>query len=795
MRECFEYDVVVLGGGIAGTIAAISAARLGSQVALIQDRPVLGGNSSSEIRVSPVGADFNNRYARESGVIEEVRSELTYRDRWGAPHGTGRPVPIWDSILWQWTKQESNLTCFLNTRVIEPVTEHDRIVSVYAEQASTERALEFGAPIFVDCSGDGAISGKAGADFVSGQESFSTYNESRAPDLPTTDVLSPTLTFSAQDAGEPVEFIPPPWAYRFEHCSDLEHRFHARKDYGYWWIEYGGQLDPVKDAEEIRDELLRLVYGVWDHIKNHCDGSAANYVLNFVGSVLGKRESRRFLGDHILIQGDLEQRAYFEDAVAFGGWPLDHLHPAAGIFSSDPPGDMPQRHHLMEKNQREYPKGVVVKHLFANPPSRWPEYLAPLPGLYNIPLRSLYSRNIENLLLGGRLISASHIAFGSTRVQGTTAVVGQAVGTAAHYCVVRSCTPRELRKAHIGDLQQTLLREDCYIIGVRNNDPADAARQATVTASSERVFSGAEQFVTTRSIDSEYQRGYTQEEGQHYRAEVGWPMSVSRGQMFYYASQRLDAVSLLIGNESDRDVPLHLTLHRADELGIFTEHPLLPAARGVALARLSPQYIHFAFDINVDPGLLWVELSTEDPGVIWYRAGESPIGTYRGAWFPEYGKWDRLFGCHVFRVEPVSHIYPPSSVINGVARPEVTPNIWISDPHESLPQWLELSWSQPIRLGYLQLVFDTDLDAMRQLGNVGVGPSPACIRDYTLSYEASDGSLVHLLDVARNYFRVRRHEFAPVETKRVRLDVTATNGDPSARVYEVRAYGVRPAVH
>ncbi|MEJ0097509.1 MAG: FAD-dependent oxidoreductase [Bauldia sp.] len=784
-------DVVVIGGGIAGTVAAIAAARLGADTVLIQDRPVLGGNSSSEIRVSPVGADFNNRHARESGILEELRIELALRDRWQAPYGTGRPAPLWDGILWEWASREPHLQLYLNTRAREVVVDDSRITAVVADQISTEQSFRFSAPIFVDCSGDGAIAAQAGAEFMIGREARDDFGESRGRDTRDRRTLCSTLTFGARDTGQPVPFTPPSWAHHFHSCDDLKRRFHARKDYGYWWIEYGGELDTIQDNEKIRDELLRILYGVWDHIKNHCDGSAANYALDFVGAVVGKRESRRFVGAHVLTQNDLEKQVLFDDRVAFGGWPLDADHPPKGIFSDDPPGEMVQRHYMMEKTGREYPKGVLVKHLYTDPPSGWTDFLPPLPGLYSVPLRSLYSANIANLFLAGRHVSASHIAFGSLRVQGTTGTMGQAAGTAAAVASLKGLLPHQLAGADVSEIQQLLLREDAYIIALRNQDPADLARTARVAAASEAVMDCGEPGQDGDDPREGAARGYTIEEGQFSSAAADsrWPLDVPRGQMFQVTADRIDAVQLLLRGTADAPGRITATLHRATTLGRFKEDAIESIEVAVPAGTT---WVTLPFNRKVEPGLYWIALPAT-PGISWIKAPRSPIGTYRAAWYEEYNSWDRLFDCLAFRLDPPSRPYGPANVVNGFARPEAAANIWISDPAQPLPQWLELSWDKPQRIGSVLLTFDTHLDAMLTLGRIGSGPVPECVRDYTLLAEV-DGRLQEIVSVTGNYHRHRRHDFPEVSARRLRLVVTATNGHPTARVYELRAYATLPVV-
>lgn len=446
-RKELEADVVVVGGGMAGVCAAIAAARNGASVVLIQDRPVLGGNSSSEIRMHIVGADCHGSRkdtdSRETGILEELRLECAVRN-------PQRSASMWDLLLYEWVKREPNITLLLNTSCVGvQMASENRIGAVIALRNSTEDLFTVRGKIFIDCSGDGRLGVETRAEFRKGREGRDEFGESLAPPKPDEKTLCSSILFIARKYDRPMPFKPPEWIRKFPRCEDLPHRPHTYWGYGYWWIEWGGELDTIKDNERIRDELLAIALGVWDHIKNsglHPDSE--NWALEWLGFLPGKRESRRFIGDYILTQHDLQRGEVFEDGVAYGGWPID-LHPPEGIDTKEPPN--------------------ISTHV----------------PLYNIPFRCLYSRNIANLLFAGRNISTTHVAFGSTRVMGTCSVVGQAAGTAASLCVRYNCTPRELGKEAIKELQQLLLKQDAYIIGVTNSDPYDIARTAEVKASSE----------------------------------------------------------------------------------------------------------------------------------------------------------------------------------------------------------------------------------------------------------------------------------------------------------------------
>lgn len=446
-------DLVIVGGGLAGVCAALAAARHGSRVVLLQDRSVLGGNSSSEVRMHIVGADCHGTRpgARETGLIEELRLEDAARN----PH---RAYPLWDLLLYEKVNAEPNITLLLDTDCTgcdlhEVNGDRPRLIAaVRALRNTTEDSYTIRAPFFVDASGDGRLGAEAGADFVQGRESRADYGESLALAQGDACTLGASILFTARRHATPQPFLAPSWARTFTR-DDFRHRPIKSYEYGYWWSEWGGQLDMVKDSPLIRHELLRIALGVWNYIKNSGDHpDSAPWALEWVGAIPGKRESRRFLGPHVLTQHDIEAGRIFEDQVAYGGWWMD-LHPPTGIDAvNEPPCEQVN-----------------------------------FPHLYSIPLRALYSRNVGNLFFAGRNISATHVAFASTRVMATCSVVGQAVGTAASLARDRAgeSIAAIFDAARLARLQQRLLRDDAFLPSLRNTDALDLARAATVHASSE----------------------------------------------------------------------------------------------------------------------------------------------------------------------------------------------------------------------------------------------------------------------------------------------------------------------
>ena len=470
-----EYDVIVVGGGLSGVCAAIAAARNGAKTAIIQERSVYGGNASSEIRMHVKGASCHGSKANaaEAGILLELQLHNRYLNN-------NHNFSIWDGVLWSTVKETANLDSYLNTVMYKVSSTGTEIQWIECYQSTTECHYRMKANVYIDATGNGSLGYYAGAEYRIGCEDKKTYQEESARKEPNGETMGNTIMFCARDTGHPVKFVKPEWAYTFDE-EDLEYRHHGdmvvgladdkvvilgpdRKpedckgllleEYdpqsGYWWIELGGDWDDIiKQAEDIRYELYKCVYGIWDHIKNRGNHGAENYELIWVGNQPGIREGRRLEGTYTLTEQDIRTNKTSDQDVAYGGWPMDE-HTAAGLWA----------------------KGVV------------PSTVRNFEGLYGIPYGCYCSKTIHNLMMVGRIIGASKVAMGSTRVMGTCAIGGQAAGTAAALAAKYNCSPVQVGEIHMKELRQTLLKDDCYIIGCRNEDDADKAHTATVSASS-----------------------------------------------------------------------------------------------------------------------------------------------------------------------------------------------------------------------------------------------------------------------------------------------------------------------
>jgi len=457
-------DVFIAGGGMAGVCAAVAAARNGAKVVLAQDRSRLGGNASSEVKMHIVGADIHGSRPgwREGGLIEEFRLD-------DAANNPQRSWELWDLLLYDKVKSEPNITLLLDSPLYAAQTRNGLIQQVMVRCDKSEHLYRIQAKVYADCTGDSRLALEAGAEFRWGRETRGEFNEPLGLVKADRETLGSSVLFTARDYGKPMPYKPPKWARKVTK-EQLRFRSIGSFEYGYWWIEWGGKLDTIRDNERIRFELLSIVTGVWDYIKNSGNHpKSATWAMDWVGMMPGKRESRRLVGDHILRQSDLMGlNPDFDDAVAIGGWPMDD-HPPGGFDAT---------------NLRP---AVQVK----------------MAEVYNIPLRSLYSKNIGNLMMAGRNISATHVAFTSTRVMATCAVMGQALGTAAALCTRYNLSPRRLYedKPRLAELQQTLLRDDQTIKNRKNVDSQDLARSAKITASSEFETSKATNVISGQVRD------------------------------------------------------------------------------------------------------------------------------------------------------------------------------------------------------------------------------------------------------------------------------------------------------
>ena len=407
-EDAGEFDLVVVGGGVAGCCTAVAAARLGLSVALIQDRPLLGGNASSEIRVGMCGHIHQQPYP----VLGEIVDEMKVGGKLHPPN-TGSAEAFRDELKLELVKAEEHLKLFLNEHVNPVETEGKRITAVVSTNVLSGHRSRYRGRWIADCTGDGTVGFLAGADFdVTGKGHMGASN-----------------LWSVKDTGKPATFPPIVWGLDLEgkpYPKDLYDPTGREMHYGGWQWESGFDKDIVREIEVIRDHNLRAMYSVWNRVKN-VDGLYANHRIVWAAYISGKRESRRLLGDVVLTKGDITAGRVFADRCVTLSWPID-LHYPDPQYAAASPGN-------------EFLSNVVFT-LYEHP--------------YAIPYRCFYSRNIDNLFMAGRNISVTHEALGAVRVMGTTGMMGEAVGRAAYLCKKHDADPRDIYHKHLQEFKQFL---------------------------------------------------------------------------------------------------------------------------------------------------------------------------------------------------------------------------------------------------------------------------------------------------------------------------------------------------
>ena len=745
-NETLAVDFAVIGGGLAGVCAAVTAARQGLQVVLVQDRPVLGGNSSSEVRLWALGATShqgnNNRWAREGGLVDEILVENIYRNK------EGNPV-IFDTVLQDLVTREPNLRLLLNTAVYDvEKSAPDTIASVtgFCSQNSTRYRVE--APYFCDASGDGIVGFQAGAAFRMGAEKPEEFGEGFAPDEGYGELLGHTIYFYSKDTGKPIQFVAPEYALK-DIAEIPRYRWFNVRDHGccLWWLEYGGRRDTVHDTEEIKWELWKVVYGVWDHIKNSGEfPEAENLTLEWVGTIPGKRESRRFEGDHMLTQQDVIEQRVHPDAVAVGGWSLD-LHPSDAIYS--------------EKT----------------PCNQWHS-----KGVYGIPYRCSYSRNISNLFLAGRIISASHVAFGSSRVMLTCAHGATAVGMAAAHCQRDGLLPRGLTEPErMTALQTALNRAGQGIPGVPLAGDGDLAESATLTASSTYEL-------TALAADG-----------------IWLDLTCPVAQMLPLAPEDRPTLSLTV--RAAEPCQLRIALQVSDKVANFTPETTL-CEQAFALSA-GEQIIAFPIGTSVDTpryGFLClygdesIEVACSQQrltGLLSVRKRFNKAVSNFGEQVPPDGIGIERFEFWTPARRPDGHnlalqlstplkAFDASQLRSGWFRPTTATNAWAASPDDPSPR-LDFRWNTAQRIGEIVLHFDADWDHAMETAQYGHPENvmPFCVRDYVI--RDADGTELHRC--SGNYQTINRIRFAePVDTRAISIELAHPSRQVSASLFGVRVY-------
>ena len=446
-------DLCVVGGGMAGITTAISAAREGLSVVLMHERPVLGGNASSEIRMWISGAAGKDNH--ETGILEEIALENMYRN-------PTKSYAIWDNILYDFVKREKNITLLLNCTCMDAETEkgtfaYNRntvIKSITGYQMTTQCFYEVKAKFYCDSSGDSILAPLCGAEFRMGREADTEFGESTHVTEADKMTMGMSCLIRGRETLNDIKFIPPDGNVKLTEKEFENRNLDIYNDMtNFWYLELGGDRNSIRDTEAIRDELVELAVGTWDYIKNSGKFKADKWDLDFLGFLPGKRESRRMCGEYMITERDISGNRVFEDEIAFGGWPLDDHFPG-GFYHKGKPNT---------------------------------EFKTPAP--YSIPYRALYSKNVENLFFAGRNISMTHTAMSSIRVMATCTLLGEAVGKAVSIAVKKDITPHDVYLNYIEQLQKLLLNEDCFLPS-KTREISDVCKNAKLVGSGEQIRNG-----------------------------------------------------------------------------------------------------------------------------------------------------------------------------------------------------------------------------------------------------------------------------------------------------------------
>lgn len=740
IKDCGHYDVIVAGGGPGGLSAAIASARHGAKTLLLQNRPMLGGNSSPEISINMDGAEMYNTYSREGGIAEEIRRLRDFDED---------NVNDWTNAFTKLAAAEENLTVEYNSHVCDvQMQDASTIKGVTVLDTMLLIKRTYTGKMFIDCTGDAWIGYYAGAKYRFGREGKNQHNEFLAPKFADTQTMSGCVRGDKNKffikCEEDVEYHAPDWVPALP-TNDVEF---GRSIAGngtrlYWWIEAPNTYDDMWDGEQTRDALFMVLLGFFNYEKNYWSNRHLfkKFRFNFGNVINGRRESRRLIGDYILTEDDCRSGRVFDDAVTYAGWSLDIHHPE-GIYSGT--------------------KGPAYCSIHVPRPT--------------IPFRCLYSKNINNLLFAGRNISTTHIAMGTTRVENTISTMGQAVGTAATMCLKLNETPRGIYQNHIKELQQQLIKDDQFIPGQKNEDSADPCLTATVTASSVKTD------------------------------EVFWdmqgtpgplvPLDTIRGTTIWLLRNEGAPDSIYLKLASDCTEPKTVTMQYsstgADAYSVGKE-AIVRTVEAV-VPPMSETWVKFPITVQLEPndyiekcdlniqlqpaeGISWrsVEKLSYNHKQISFVDGKQKSIIYKSFCATRTLPGERIANCS------------PENVINGHSR-IISPEQyeWVSDPAQSLPQWLEVAFVQPASIDRISVVFDTDMNAPCSCAAFKIATPPTCVKNYTIEV-LTGGNWVKVADVKDNIMRKRNHDISMVTADKIRITVTETWGDKSARITEIRA--------
>ena len=797
-KHSLEFDVAVIGGGLAGFAAAVASARHGAKTILIQDRPVLGGNASSEIRVTPHGAGLHHPYATETGLMAEAA--LAERSRCHIEvMENAWTNSQWDLALYDICQRTPNLKLQMNTSLTDVILEDGtrgstldpedahvstesgymerpainpsrKIASVECNVANSETMLCVAAKQFIDATGDGLCAHLAGCSWRWGSEARSEFDEIHAPTEPDALTMGSSIQFYCHDTGAPVPSVAPPWAKELDD-SDFFYGGTGRIPYnprgGFWWIEIGVPYNTIFDNETIREELTEWTLGIWDWMKNKDEKMrevCANYALDWVGQVPGKRESRRILGKYFINENELRLDRAFEDEIAHGGWFID-LHTPGGLLAENAePGAATG----YDSHNIEAAKGHV--------------------GPYGIPLGILQSRDIDNLGMAGRDVSATKAALGSIRVMQTCGLLGQAIGTAAAVGLRKGNDLTDLSEQQVREVQDLLRRDGVFLPNVNRIAEGDLMASAEIEASSEALLSRMP--VDSPASSRLEDRPFAQ------------PSDLA--QCFPVAGSRLDAVSLCLSLNSDAEVEVPLVLRRVKSIWHYDQDDgEILAEASVTVRPGQAQWVRWSLDLELpkalhEGGYVRIELLMSAPGKLWWERVTRPVIACPAYYLLPCAdpnkrgeRYRRIFNegkeTYAFAVEPGLPVFGAKNVRRAANRPYLDSGMWRSDPSELMPQTLDCRWDAPQTIAQVEIQFSGDL-SNEPCRNAPLSKDSEVVSDYDILVEV-EGEWKNLCEVRGNYQLCRSHRFEDaVVASAIRIKILDTNGSKSASVANVRAF-------
>ena len=755
-------DILVIGAGLAGVCAAITAARNGCSVVLLEKYRTLGGNGGPEVGVHPSGAHRFHPFAVETGVMEEIIEETAWRGAKTLTYDHHYNISQqWDTVMSDKLKS-AGVTVLRCNYAKEPVVEDGAIKKVIVEDIGTYHTREITVNIaVVDSSGDGNVSALAGAEYRQGREAKATYGERSAPEREDNITLGSSVVGYVRKTGNEVPFVAPgntPEYYPGYEHSPTKFRPNGESVLIYP-TETGGEndSDTIEDEHEIYNTLLNQLYAWWERGKREFPENK-NWELVWVSPRVAKRESRRFVGPYTLTQNDVEDGKIFDDAIGFGGFAED-LH---------------------------YPRPEREKYIEIN-------YIA-IPPLYSIPYRSVYSKDIKNLFFASRLCSVSHLAHGTVRLQRTLSTLGMAVGVAAGLCKKYGCTPATIYEKHLEELQQTMLKQDISVMGKKNTDQNDLARKATVTADSYKKF----------GVD---------------KTDEFLPLKDTQTLMLWDWKERLDTFSCYLKNEDDEEKEITATLRLYNpgrkykentenkkfsyfgtanqmEWGVDDTRDKFGIIKDVkfTLPANFEGWYEIPFDTELivkdeynDDARYAVELSDRE-GVSWSVSHNHYDYCRRATWCQGDVEYTSLYEGLAFNISPTPLYGNPENVIDGVNRRWSTNPVhaWISGNNK--PQSITLSWETEVEFNKVNITFDTLTRAYERMPlDCCLKVNPMLVKKYSVE-ALVNGEWVEVYEKDNNYNRFNEVKFDAVKTNKLRINTLETWNGGESRVYEIRVY-------